>query len=161
MQVYEAHGIRFEYPDGWELSIDDSDDQLAITVEGPGTAFWTLSLIPERPTAEEVIESALQCFEEEYGEVDVYEVDDPICLLPTIARNLDLISLDVVSKVALRACETDHFSIFSLFQVSDVDFEETGAALQAINASLTWEFDDEEAPAVDPFEFDNLFGGLE
>jgi hypothetical protein len=103
MQVYETHGVRFEYPDGWELSVDESEDQIAATVEGPGTAFWTMSLIFERPPADEIIDSALQCFEEEYGEIDVYESDERICLLPTVGLNLDLISLDIVSKVSLRA----------------------------------------------------------
>ena len=161
MQVYEAHGVRFEYPDGWELSVDESEDQIAATVEGPGTAFWTMSLIFERPPAEEIIDSALQCFEEEYGEVDVYESDERICLLPTVAVNLDLISLDFVSKVALRACETDEFSIFSMFQISEVEFEEHGPALRAMNASLTWDSDDGDGSDADPFEFDNLFGGGE
>lgn len=161
MQVYEKHGVRFEYPDGWELSVDDSDDQIAVTVEGPGTAFWTISLISERPPAEEIIDSALQCFEEEYGEIDVYESDERICLLPTVGLNLDLISLDIVSKVALRACETDEFSIFSMFQISEVEFDEFGPILQAMNASLTWDSDDGDVSEGDPFEFDNLFGGQE
>ncbi|MHC4875644.1 MAG: hypothetical protein ACYTGL_04040 [Planctomycetota bacterium] len=161
MQVYETHGVRFEYPDGWEISIDESEGQTAVTVEGPGTAFWTLSLISERPPAEEIIESALQCFEEEYSNVDVYEVDDRICLLPTIARNLDVISLDLVSKVGLRVCETDEFSIFTMYQLAETETESTERALQAINASLTWESDDHETSTGDPFEFDNLFGGAE
>ena len=160
MQVYETHGVRFEYPDGWEISVDEAEDQTAVTVEGPGTAFWTLSLISERPPAEEIIESALQCFEDEYSNVDVYEVDDRICLLPTIARNLDVISLDLVSKVGLRVCETDDFSIFTMYQFAETEAESTEQALQAINASLTWESDDETSEG-DPFEFDNLFGGQE
>ncbi len=161
MKVYETHGVRFEYPDDWEISVDEGEDQTAVTVEGPGTAFWTLSLIAERPPAEEIIESALQCFEEEYSNVDIYEVDDRICLLPTIARNLDVISLDLVSKVGLRVCETDDFSIFTMYQFAETEAESTELALQAINASLTWESDDDDASAGDPFEFDNLFGGLE
>lgn len=160
MQVYEDHGVRFEYPDGWELSVDESEDQIAVTVEGPGTAFWTLSLIQERPSATEIIESALQCFEEEYGRLDVYEVDDSICLLPTAAFNVDLISLDLVSKVSLRACETDYFSIFCMYQVAETDFETAGAALKSISASLTWDADDSDIRA-DPFDFHNLFGGNE
>ena len=160
MQVYEAHGVRFEYPDDWKISIDEDNDQTAVTVEGPGTAFWTLSIISERPPAEEIIESALQCFEEEYTNVDVYEVDERICLLPTIARDLEVISLDLVSKVSLRVCETDDFSIFTMLQFADAEADTAEKALKAINASLTWETD-EETPTGDPFDFDNLFGGQE
>ena len=71
MQSYQGHGIQFEYPDDWEISVDAGDGEAAVTVAGPGTAFFVVSLMSDRPTADEVIEAAIESFEDEYDHVDV------------------------------------------------------------------------------------------
>ena len=53
MAVYAEHGVRFEYPDGWELSHEHDDDDFTVTVESEGTAFWMLSVLSGRPAAED------------------------------------------------------------------------------------------------------------
>ena len=85
MAVYEEHGVRFEYPDGWEISHEHHEDDFTVTVESDGTAFWMLSVLAGRPVAEDVIAAALESFKAEYDSMDIYETADRICMLPTAA----------------------------------------------------------------------------
>ncbi|MGZ0171506.1 MAG: hypothetical protein ACKVHE_18320 [Planctomycetales bacterium] len=163
MTVFEEHGIRFEYPDGWEISHEHNEEDFSVTVESEGTAFWMLSVLAGRPAAEEVIDAALGSFETEYDSVDVSESDDRICMLPTVATEVDFYELEMVNHASLRACETDNTTIFVLLQMSDTEREANGLLLKAISDSLMWDSgdDDELDGKLDPFAFDNLFGGMD
>ncbi|MFT5324612.1 MAG: hypothetical protein ACI8P0_002476 [Planctomycetaceae bacterium] len=162
MAVYEEHGVRFEYPDNWELSHEHHDADFSVTIESEGTAFWMLSVLQGRPVAEDVIEAALESFRAEYDPVDVYESEDSICMLPTVARNVDFYELEMVNRASLRACETDSTTIFVLLQMSDTERAEAEPLLKAITDSLMCESDDDEGLDVtDPFAFDNLFGAID
>lgn len=163
MAVFEEHGIRFEYPDGWEISHEHHEEDFSVTVESEGTAFWMLSVLAGRPPAEEVIDAALGSFEAEYDSVDVSENAERICMLPTVAVDVDFYELEMVNHASLRACETDNTTIFVLLQMSDTEREATWPLLKAISDSLMWDSgdDDELDGELDPFAFDNLFGGMD
>lgn len=162
MAVYKEHGVRFEYPDGWELSHEHHDEDFTVTVESGGTAFWMLSVLAGRPTAEDVVAAALESFKTEYDSLDIYESADRICLLPTVATEVDFYELEMVNRASLRACETDATTIFVLSQMADTEREEIEPQLKAISDSLMCESDgadlDDESG---PFAFDNLFGGMD
>jgi hypothetical protein len=163
MAVYEEHGVRFEYPDSWELSHEHHDKDFTVTVESEGTAFWMLSVLQGRPMAEDVIDAALESFKAEYDSVDVYESPDSICMLPTVAKDIDFYELEMVNRASMRACETDSTTIFVLTQMSDTERAEAGPLLKSISESLMWDSGDDEAidEVSDPFAFDNLFGSVD
>jgi hypothetical protein len=163
MAVFEEHGVRFEYPDNWELSHEHHDDDFSVTVESEGTAFWMLSVLQGRPIAEDVIAAALESFEAEYDSVDVYECSDRICMLPTVAKDVDFYELEMVNRASLRACETDDTTIFVLLQMSDTERAEAEPLLKAISDSLMWDSGENEelGEAAAAFAFDNLFGSVD
>lgn len=163
MAVYDEHGVRFEYPDNWELTHEHHDDDFSVTVESESTAFWMLSVLQGRPVAEDVIQAALDSFRAEYEPVDVYESQEQICMLPTVAKDIDFYELEMVNRASLRACESDSTTIFVLSQMSDTEREEIGPRLKAISESLTCDLGDEGLldDQAGPFAFDNLFGGMD
>ncbi|MDA0283186.1 MAG: hypothetical protein O3B13_08520 [Planctomycetota bacterium] len=163
MAVYEEHGVRFEYPEGWELGHEHHDGDFSVTVESDGTAFWMLSVLQGRPTAEEVVEAALESFKAEYDSVDVYESQDRICMLPTVAKEIDFYELEMVNRASLRACETDSTTMFVLLQMSDTERAEIGPLLKSISESLMWNSSEDEEldTASRLFAFDNLFGEVD
>lgn len=161
MAVYDEHGVQFEYPDAWELSHEHHDGDITITIESEGTAFWMLSVLQGRPVAEDVIEAALDSFKAEYDTVEVYDSADRICMLPTIAKEIDFYELEMVNRASLRACETDNTTIFVMLQMSDTERAEIGPLMKAISESLMWDDgeDEDQTPESGPFAFENLFGG--
>lgn len=163
MNVFEGHGVRFEYPADWTLSQDSDEGNVAVTVESGGTAFWMLSILQDRPPAEEVIQAAVDSLQDEYEDCDIYESSEQICLLPTEGCDVDFSCLELLNRACLRSCEGDTTSLFVLYQTSDVEKEEMTPLLQAMTKSLSWEMasDLDDDFGVDPAEFDNLFGGAE
>ena len=158
MQVFEAHGIRFEHPDGWTVAQNLEDDEhITISIEASGTAFWMVSLMRDRPPAEVIIDSVLESFRSEYDEVDVYDSTDQICLLPTEACDVDFVCMELINHARIRVCETDDCSLLVLQQFSDQESNDIKRQLDSLTDSLMWESDDD--PMADPFEFQNLFGG--
>ena len=157
MQVFEGHGIRFEHPGGWEVTRNQDDDEhVSVTVEASRTAFWTVSIMRDRPLVEAVIDSVLESFRSEYDEVDVYESEEAICLLPTASLDIDFVCMELINRASIRVCETDDCTIFVLVQHCDTETAETKSQLRAVTDSLMWEAADD--PVANPFEFDNLFG---
>jgi len=163
MNVFDESGVRFEYPSDWTISRASEEGTTAITVESSGTAFWMLSILQERPPAEEILQTALTSLREEYEDCDVYESAEQICLLPTDGYDVDFSCLELINRACLRACEGDTSSLFVLYQTSDVESEQMTPQLEAITQSLSWELasDPDEEYGADPSEFDNLFGGGE
>jgi len=160
MNVFEEHGVRFEYPSEWTVSRAGEEGHMAVTVESSGTAFWMLSILQERPPAEEIVQAALESLQAEYEDCDVYETSEQICLLPTVGCDVDFSCLEMINRASLRACEGETSSLFVLYQTSDVEPEITTAQLQAVTQSLTWELESDldEDYGVDPSEFNNLSG---
>ena len=157
MQVFEGYGIRFEYPGDWEVTRNQDDDEhITVTAEASRTAFWMVSIMRDRPPVDAVIDSVLESFRSEYDEVDVYESEATICLLPTASLDIDFVCMELINRASIRVCETDDCTIFVLQQNSDTETAEIKSQLKAVTKSLMWEAADD--PVADPFEFDNLFG---
>ena len=157
MQVFQGHGIRFEFPDGWEIAEEQNEGRIALTGSSEDTAFWMVTLLADRPSADDIIQTALESFHEEYDNCDAFETDDSICMLPTVGLNLEFPCQAFMSHALLRSCETDAFSIFVLAQVADFDADELRPVLDAISSSLMWDDGDDGADG-DPLAHDNLFG---
>ncbi|MEX1095796.1 MAG: hypothetical protein WED34_07080 [Planctomycetales bacterium] len=136
MQLYADHGVRFHYPDDWSLAEDRLEAGVCITVAGEGTSFWSISLYEERPRPEDVIDSAVEAFREEYDELDAYSVEARLAGVPNAARDLEFVCLDVLNTACLRSFPAADATAFVLYQGSDRDLEETREALERISASL-------------------------
>ena len=160
MKEFHSHGIHFEYPDGWRINQDLDGTRVVLTLTGPGTAFWVVSICRERPDRELLMEEALGSFREDYLGCDIYDGKGEICLLPTLAKCVDFIHHDLISTAELYACETDDATLLVLSQVSDVDKSEADESLAAITESLMYEpsnHDADDEPDGKVFEYDNLF----
>jgi hypothetical protein len=161
MKNYQDQTICFDYPDGWELYREDGPDEYAVSVEGPGTAMWIVNVNFKRPTADVLVEIAIDSLRSEYPTCDVYDAEERICLLPTTSKDVDFFKYELVSRACLRACETEIATILVIYQVSDNDAVEYEEYLKAMTDSLVYspaDDDDDGIPDVDVFKFDNLFG---
>lgn len=160
MKEFHSHGIHFEYPDGWRINQDLDGNRVVITLQGPGTAFWMVSICRDRPDREQLMQEALGSFREDYLGCDIYDGKGQICLLPTLAQDVDFIHHDLINSASLLACETDDATLLVLSQVSDVDKAEVDEDLKAISESLMYEpsdYEEDGEPEANVFEYDNLF----
>ncbi len=135
--TYQAHGVRFRYPRDWELAEQHEEDQFSITVSSPTTAFWTLSLFSSCPEPDDVVQTALDAFHEEYDEMDDYPATDRVGKRPTVGRDIDFVCLDRLNVAAVRAFRTREFTAMVLFQMTEAERDDVGSILERITRSLS------------------------
>jgi len=134
--IYRSHGVTFRYPDEWELSEQDTGEQISITVSSPQTAFWTVSIFPDRPDPADIVAAALDAFHDEYDELDDYPAKVRLCRSPTVARDIDFVCLELLNIAGVRAFRTRDFTVLVLFQLTEREREEIGPILDHITQSL-------------------------
>ena len=137
-KIYLTHGISFRYPEDWELSVQQQEQEIAIIVDSPDTSFWGLTLFFNCPRAEDVVETALRTFQEEYDEIDIYPSAAQICERRTIARDLQFVCVDLINSAFLRAFETDRFTALVLFQATDNELDKTLPLLERLCRSMVY-----------------------
>jgi len=142
MLTFDAHGVRFNYPDDWTITHDHEGPSLNINLQTPGTAFWSLTLLADRPPVEAVLEAAIAAYEDEYQNVDVYRHETSMAELPIAACDLDFVYLDLVSSASLRSILTEAFTALVVFQGEGREFEALQPKFDAVMSSLQYACDE-------------------
>lgn len=140
---YNAHGVEFDYPEGWELEVAEGEGEVTISVANGETSFWSLRLMFDPIPVDEVLQTALAAFREEYGDLDEYAVSEELCDHPAVGMDIEFVCMELINTAGLRAFRTDKFTAFVLFQATDVELSETRAVLEAISVSLEYDIGDE------------------
>ncbi|MGE5193026.1 MAG: hypothetical protein ACM3U2_11030 [Deltaproteobacteria bacterium] len=135
--TYHGHGVRFRYPDEWQVSEQQEGDQISITVSSPQTAFWTVSLFPGCPEPEDIVAAALDAFHEEYDELDDYPSKVRVCKRRTVGRDIDFVCLELLNSAGIRAFRARQFTVLVLFQLTEAEREATAPILDRITKSLS------------------------
>ena len=114
-QHYQQQGLQFRYPGFWQLEEFTSEQEQSATILTEETPFWMVSLIRTVEDVDQVLESALAAFEEEYPDLDIYERDDN--LLPGWSRQeLDFTYQDLISSVVLQAIACPGVVLLVMYQ---------------------------------------------
>ncbi|HXY36407.1 MAG TPA: hypothetical protein VEI07_19380 [Planctomycetaceae bacterium] len=142
-EIYEGHGISFRYPAYWELTEQEDEEATSITVASPETSFWSISLFQHGPPPQQVLDSAIEAFREEYDEVDVYASTARTGERAGVARDVDFVCFELINSAFLRSFQTDRFTVLVLYQGFDGELEITRPLLEAISASLAFAGEDE------------------
>lgn len=139
---YDANGIRFRYPQDWNLQEQPSPSGVMVSVDSPGTAFWSVSLEFDGPEPGHVIQEALNVFRSDYPELDSYPVEAEICHRECVGQDVEFVCLDLLNTACLRSFRTGEFTVLVLYQACDDELEDVRSALEAITASLQCEGDE-------------------
>jgi hypothetical protein len=142
-EIYDRHGIRFRYPAYWEVTEQDDDEATSITVASPDTSFWSISLFKDGPSPQQLVDSAIEAFQEEYAEVDVYPSTARTGERAGVARDVDFVCFELINSAFLRSFQTEGYTVLVLYQGFDGELEMTRPLLEAISASLAFAGDDE------------------
>lgn len=138
LERYQQHGIALEYPAGWDLIEEAAGPQRTITLQTAGASFWTLTVFDDRLDPDQILESVLQAFRDDYEDIDVYPVQATVLDAPAAATDLDFVYLDLVNSVSIRAFQTEERSAMVLYQGTDHELKALRAQFEAVTASLTF-----------------------
>lgn len=135
-EFYNKHGIQFYFPDFWELNEEKSENELTISINSPETSFWCIRLFDDPIEPEEIIETAVIAFQEEYEDVDCEDAEETICNRQAVGRDLGFSCQDLTNSVFLRSFRTGDCTILVYYQGTDHELKETLPILQGITSSL-------------------------
>ncbi len=133
---YHKHGIRFDYPDIWEITEEADGGDVLITVSGSETCFWTLRILPGCPPPPQAVQSCVEAFTEEYDEVEVEEPDVSLAEMPACSRDLTFFCLELMNSVGLRSVRTMNFTLLVWWQGTHHELTECQPMIDHITNSV-------------------------
>ncbi len=135
--TYDRHGIRFAYPENWELSEDyQGSGSHCVTLQSPNSGFWMLQALQTAKSADLLAAEALQSVKQEYGDVEFVRVDEQIEGTQSVGYDLAFYCLDFVVSAKIRSFLLEQRKYVLLWQAEDGEFEHLHAVFLAITVSL-------------------------
>lgn len=133
-------GIRFKYPENWQLERENSDTGWSVSVQSPGTAFMLVTLHEDMPSVERVAQTVLAAMQEVYPELEADDCIDSLAGQPAIGHDIRFFSLDLTNSCWTRIVYSARGTLLVMCQTSDLEFDTSEPVLRAMRKSL--QFDD-------------------
>jgi hypothetical protein len=138
---FDAPGIRFKYPENWQLEREDNEAGWTVSVQSPETAFLMLCLREDMPSTDQLADTALAALREEYPDLDADHCVDSLAGQPAIGHDIRFFSFDLTNTCWIRSFYCSRGTVAVMCQVNDLELDTNEPVLRAICASL--EVDDE------------------
>ncbi len=134
--VFDEGGIRFRYPENWQLEREEAEFGWTVSVQSPETAFLLLSYDEQMPETEVVAATALAALREEYPDLEADTCMDSVAGQPAFGHDIRFFSLDLTNTCWMRTFYGAGGTILIMWQVNDLEIEKYGPVLQAMCGSL-------------------------
>jgi hypothetical protein len=134
---YNKAGIRFLYPDNWELDDNsESVDCQTVTVYSPGGAFWAVSRHTRLADTKELAKAAVDALRGEYAEIEVEEVTETVAGHDLTGFDISFYYVDLINSAAVRVLRADRSTFTIFFQAEDRDLASIQEVMQAMTISF-------------------------
>lgn len=135
--IYDNQGIRFEYPEDWELEESDEGPVRTVSIQKPGgLAFAFVTVDDTCPAPAEVADEALSAMREEYPGLDAAPALETIDGHRAVGHDVEFISLDMTNTCAIRCFRTPRRTVLVFGQWSDLDAEESELVIRGVRRTL-------------------------
>lgn len=134
--VFAEDGIRFQYPENWQLEREETASGWTVTVQSPQTAFLLVSLDYEMLQPEEMATAALEALRGEYSELEADERIETVAGQPAYGHDIRFFSLDLTNSCWSRCFFSGQGTVHLYWQANDLELERLEPVLQAMCASL-------------------------
>jgi hypothetical protein len=133
---FNEAGIRFRYPENWQLDRQENDEGWTVSVQSPDTAFLMLCLRSDMPTTNELAEAALEALKEDYDELEADDCVESLAGQPAVGHNIRFFSLDLTNTCWTRSFYSPQGTVLVMCQINDLELDRNEPVLRAICASL-------------------------
>lgn len=134
---FRKHGIRFHYPDIWQLEEGGlEDDDIVITVSSDGTCFWSIHILSNSPPPPQAIESCVAAFTDEYEDAEVTPVERWLAEMPSYAREVEFSCYELMNTASMQSVRTGDFTLLVLWQGTDHELKEYQSLLELMTDSV-------------------------
>jgi hypothetical protein len=136
MAVFERGGLRFLYPENWQVEEASADDGWSVTVQSPQTAFLMISVHEDRPDVQDVLDTTLAALREDYPDLEAQAVSERIGTRKARGHDIQFFSMDLTNTCWVRSFRTPERTVLILSQANDLELEEAEPVLKAIRLSI-------------------------
>jgi hypothetical protein len=136
MAHFDESGIRFQYPENWQLEREEHDSGWTVSVQSPQTAFFLITVNTEGPDAGQMAETVLEAMRAEYPDLEAEERLDSLAGQPAIGHEMRFLSLDLTNTCWTRSLYCAEGTALVMWQSNDLDLETTEPVLRAMCVSL-------------------------
>jgi hypothetical protein len=133
---FREDGIRFLYPENWEMDRQDTDAGWTVSVQSPGTAFFLVSYDREMPDTELMADTALEALRSEYPGLESDAAVESLAGQPAIGHDVQFFSLDLTNTCWLRSFYSHSGTVLVMWQANDLELDRMGPVLRAMCASI-------------------------
>ena len=120
-KTFENHGVRFDYPSGWELEENDHGGVMTVAVQDPaGLGFALITTDESCPDPADVADAALEAMREEYPDLDAAPVMETINEHCATGHDVEFFALDMTNGASIRCFRTPNRTVLAFGQWSDV-----------------------------------------
>lgn len=134
--VFEGGGLRFLYPENWNVEENPSDDGWSVTLQSPGTAFMLINVYPDRPKVQDVLDTTLTALREDYPDLEATAAVEQVAHHRATGHDIQFFSMDLTNTCWTRSFRTPQQTVLILCQTSDVELDVMEPVLRAVQASL-------------------------
>ena len=133
--TYDNFGVKFLYPENWDLAEDVADDPKSISLQTPGGGFWSLHVYEGEQSVDALVDEVMDNIREEYSDVEQESVSEQFGETEAFGFDLNFICLDFVVAAEVRCGTHLGRSFVVLCQAEDTEFEKVGPVFKAITHS--------------------------
>ncbi len=134
--VFENARIRFQYPENWTLTEDNSAEPVTITVQSPSSGFWTLVVYSEDHDPDELIDQVVSAMDAEYQALESTSTTFELGDVTAPGYEMDFSCLDLIVSAKTFAFCHNNLTLLILWQGESRDFVQLELVFQAITVSM-------------------------
>lgn len=136
MAAFAANGLRFQYPENWQLEREESESGWTVSLQSPDTAFLTISIDADLPSTENMADTALAAMRDEYPDLESSACTDLLAGQPAVGHDVQFFSFDLVNTCRIRSFYSAQGTVLVFWQINDLELDKNEPILRAICESL-------------------------
>jgi hypothetical protein len=137
--VFEEDGVRFQYPDNWQLTREEADSGWTVSVQSQETAFFLIAFDKTMPEIGQVTTTVLETLRADYPELEAEDALESIAKQPALGHDITFFSLDLTNTCHTRSFYSEAGTILLMWQANDLELDAVEPIFKAICASLRLE----------------------
>ncbi|MEZ6141334.1 MAG: hypothetical protein R3B84_12255 [Zavarzinella sp.] len=130
--TFNYAGVRFPYPENWQVEISPGEESWSAFVQSPSTAFLLVSFTEGEFDLGETADVALQELKSEYPKLEVIDAIDTISGLPAVGYDAQFFHFDLTNTTWIRAVPMTSGSLLLMAQFTDDESELNGEVLRGM-----------------------------
>lgn len=135
--IYDKLDVRFQYPENWEVTDEQAVEwPHAVTIQSPGTAFWSLHIYPLPASPVDLAAEAMRALKDEYKGVHAETIQCELAGCEALGYEMDFSYLDLIVRARVLGISQPGRVFLLLTQAEDSEFEALERVFLAMTTSL-------------------------